>query len=183
MTCIAGLIHKGKVYIGGDSAGVGGYDLMIRNDKKVFNNGDFIMGFTSSFRMGQLLQFKLQPPSTYDKDGKQIEAYKYMVTNFIDEVRRCLKDGGYAQKTNEEESGGTFLVGHKDRLFTIESDYQVGESIDGIMAVGCADTIALGSLYTTKNLNMEPEERIRLALETAERYSAGVRGPFTILST
>ena len=37
MTCIAGLVDSnGDIYIGGDSAGVAGYDLTIRADEKVF---------------------------------------------------------------------------------------------------------------------------------------------------
>ena len=36
MTCIAAIAEKGKVYIGGDSAGVAGLDLTIRADEKVF---------------------------------------------------------------------------------------------------------------------------------------------------
>lgn len=99
MTCIVGLVDKGKVYIGGDSAGVNSFwDLTIRADSKVFINGPFIMGFTSSFRMGQLLRYKLKTPSRFKNDGTQKEIYEYMVTDFVDAVRQCLKDGGYASK-------------------------------------------------------------------------------------
>jgi ATP-dependent protease HslVU (ClpYQ) peptidase subunit len=62
MTCIVGMVENGKVYIGGDSAGVSGFDYHIREDQKVFQNGDMIFGFTSSFRMGQLLQYSLKIP-------------------------------------------------------------------------------------------------------------------------
>lgn len=51
MTCIVGLEHNGRVYIGADSAGVSGWDLTVRADKKVFRNGSFLFGFTDSFRM------------------------------------------------------------------------------------------------------------------------------------
>ena len=180
MTCIVGLVDKGKVYIGGDSAGANSFwDLTVRADPKVFVNGPFIMGFTSSFRMGQLLRYKLKTPSRFKDDGTQKEVYEYMVTDFVDAVRQCLKDGGYASKRNEIEEGGTFLVGYEGRLFCIESDYQVGEALDGFMAVGCGDQIARGALYGTQM--QPPEERIRIALEAAERFSAGVRGPFIIL--
>ena len=40
MTCIVGLVHEGVVYIGGDSAGVGGMSLTVRADEKVFQNGN-----------------------------------------------------------------------------------------------------------------------------------------------
>ncbi len=174
MTCIAGLVHEGQVYIGGDSAGVGRLFLTVRADQKVFRNGPFLMGFTTSFRMGQLLRYSFNPPAHHP----DTDTYKYMVTEFIDAVRKCLKSGGYARKDKEEELGGTFLVGYKGRLFNIEDDYQVGEAAIGFDAVGCGQDIALGSLYST--VGLEPEARIKKALEAAERFSAGVRSPFVV---
>jgi len=174
MTCIVGLVHDGKVYMGGDSAGVAGYDLTVRADEKVFTNGEFIMGFTSSFRMGQLLRYKFKPPFHLPN----VSVDEYMVTSFIEEVRKCLKEGGYAR--SGEESGGRFLVGYKGELFYIDSDYQVGRLVDGFAAVGCGAQIAHGALFATGGKH--PEERIKTALEAAERFSAGVRGPFVIKS-
>jgi hypothetical protein len=175
MTCIAGLVDNGIVYIGGDSAGVGGLSLSVRADEKVFQNGEFIFGFTTSFRMGQLLRYSLNPPKNYEN----IDINKFMVTKFIESIRKCLKDGGYAYKNNEVESGGTFLVGYKGKLFKIDSDYQVGEELIGFDAVGCGENIALGSLYSTEG--QPPKERILKALEAAERFSAGVRRPFNVV--
>ncbi len=54
MTAIVGLVHNATVYIGGDSAGVSGYSMTVRADSKVFTIGPYLMGFTTSFRMGQL---------------------------------------------------------------------------------------------------------------------------------
>lgn len=175
MTCIVGLLDDGKVYMGGDSAGVAGYYLTKRKDKKVFKNGDFLIGFTSSFRMGQLLQCNFTPPK-YHKDE---DLYKYMVTDFIDAVRTCFKAGGYSKKENEVEKGGTFLVGCYGRLFEIESDFQVGESFDSYEAVGCGIDLARGSMFTSELL--KPKERILKALQAAAHFSTGVVEPFTIL--
>lgn len=177
MTCIVGLAANGKVYIGGDSAGVDGrLALRQRADKKVFRNGDFIMGFTTSFRMGQLLAHSLTLPRRHPTD----DVYAYMVKDFVNAVRDCLKSGGYAETHNGVESGGTFLVGYAGRLFSIQDDFQVAESIDGYDACGCGDLIALGSMSATEG--KEPEERITAALGAAERLSGGVRAPFHIES-
>jgi ATP-dependent protease HslVU (ClpYQ) peptidase subunit len=176
MTCIVGLVHGGKVYMGGDSAGVGEYDLTVRVDKKVFTNGPFLMGFTSSFRMGQLLAYRLVPPEM--KEGQDI--MEFMVNDFIDAVRDCLNRAGFATIKDNEESGGNFLVGFKGRLFNIAGDYQVGESASKFDACGCGEDLALGSLYSTKG--KQPKARVELALEAAEAMSAGVRGPFTLMS-
>jgi hypothetical protein len=176
MTAIAGFVDHGHVYIGGDSAGVAGYDLTVRADSKVFRNGEFIFGFTSSFRMGQLLRYAFAPP--VQKEGQEI--FAFMVNDFIDAVRNCLKAGGFAKKDSEVERGGTFLVGYRGRLFCIDGDYQVGEPVDGYDACGCGDTICRGSLYATQG--MDPTARMNVALSAAERHSAGVRGPFHIES-
>lgn len=175
MTVIVGFTDGKTVYIGGDSAGVSGWDMMIRNDEKVFVNNGFIMGFTSSFRMGQILRYGFMPPSITGND-----LYQYMVTDFIDAVRKCLKEGGYVKTEGGRDDGGTFLVGYQGRLFRIESDFQVGEARTHYDAVGCGDMAALGSMFTSTG--KPPRERIETALKAAECFSAGVRGPFTILS-
>lgn len=174
MTCIVGFVEGDSVYIGGDSAGVAGFDLTVRADRKVFRNGPMLFGFTTSFRMGQLLRYALKVP---DHDPRT-DVDQYMVTKFIDAVRECLKTHGWASKEKESEQGGTFLVGYRGQLFVIHSDYQVARPMDGFAAVGCGDSIALGALSATAHLT--GVERIETALRAAERHSAGVRSPFTI---
>src|SRR4051812_3616610 len=121
MTCIVGLVASGKVHIGADSAGVSGWSLSIRRDRKVFKNGPFLIGFTTSFRMGQLLQYSFQPPVRHPDR----EVMKFMAVDFVDAVRICLKNGGFAIRENEAEKAGQFLVGYEGRLFSIQYDYQV----------------------------------------------------------
>lgn len=174
MTCIVGLVEGSTVWMGGDSAGVAGLDISLRADSKVFRNGDFLIGFTSSFRMGQLLRFRLRPPARRpDQD-----LFHYMVCDFVESVRVCLKEGGFAHRSNDVETGGFFLVATEGRLFSIQDDYQVSEFSRGFHAIGCGAHYALGSLYTTRDL--PAEQRVRRALETAEHFSGGVRAPFTI---
>ena len=97
MTCIVGIAEGGTVWIGGDSAGVetGSLGLVARSDKKVFRNGNFVMGFTSSFRMGQLLAYKLSPPKRHADD----DVMAYMVNDFIDAVRDAVQNSvGFVQR-------------------------------------------------------------------------------------
>lgn len=176
MTAIVGLVDNGVVYVGADSAGVSGLSLMVRGDTKVFHNGPYLFGFTSSFRMGQLIHHALKPP----EPKRAIE--KFMSTAFIDAIRSCLKDGGWARKENEREEGGTFLVGVRGRLFVVYEDYQVAQAAAGYAAVGCGDDIALGALFATAGTGMKPRRRVNLALRAAERFSAGVRAPFICLA-
>jgi ATP-dependent protease HslVU (ClpYQ) peptidase subunit len=173
MTCVVGLVDKGDVYIGGDSAGIAGLSLSVRADEKVFGNGPFIMGFTSSFRMGQLLRYKFSPPAQTVHQNDM----EYMVTSFIDACRTCFSQNGFGDK--DATVGGSFLVGYKGQLYTIEGDYQVGKLHAPFDAVGCGSDLALGALYATEG--QQPEKRINLALQAASTFSAGVAPPFVIL--
>lgn len=53
----------------------------------------------------------------------------------------------------------------------------------GYAAVGCGEEIARGALFATRAAKLRPEKRAVVALEAAERFSAGVRGPFKVLAT
>jgi ATP-dependent protease HslVU (ClpYQ) peptidase subunit len=177
VTCIVGLVHDTNIIMGGDAAGVSGTDLIQRKDGKVFINGSCIMGFTSSFRMGQLLRYRLKIPAQKEEQ----DLFDFMVNDFVDAVRDCLKTGGFAEKDKERESGGTFLVGYAGRLFEISSDFQVGESIDNFASCGCGSNYALGAMFATSG-TANPRHRVEAALKAAEHFSAAVRSPFTIMS-
>lgn len=178
MTAIVGLEHRGDVWMGGDSAGVStDYARIIqRRDAKVFRNGPFLIGFTTSFRMGRLLRYELKTPAHPSRLGVE----RYMATLFIDAVRACLKGGGYASKEREAEFGGAFLVGYRGKLFTVRDDYDVGLSVDPFAAVGCGDQTARGALFATAHVS-DPAQRIRTALLAAEHCCPGVRRPFTVM--
>lgn len=177
MTCIVGVVDRGAVYIGGDSAGVSGYDITIRADKKVFRNGEFLIGFTSSFRMGQILEHSFTPPPLPEEPEK---LFRCMARDFADALREAFRDKGFASKSSGQESGGVFLVGVRGRLFRVDNDYHIGEAADGFDAVGCGEAYAKGSLFS--NAYLRPDERIREALQAAAHFSAGVRAPFTVLA-
>lgn len=176
MTAIVGIAQGGKVYIGGDSAGVSGLSVTVRADTKVFRRDRYLFGFTTSFRMGQLIRYSFDPP----KPKGDLDTF--MATRFVDALRECLKAGGWARKENDREEGGTFLVGVRGQLFTIYDDYQVAQPSDGFAAVGCGDEIALGALYATAGMGLKPRKRLKLALRAAERFSGGVCAPFVCLT-
>ena len=174
MTAIVALVENGKIYMGGDSAGVSGLRLTVRKDEKVFINSDFIIGFTTSFRMGSLLRYSFNPP----EKPRDFTDEEFMNTKFVDAIRECFKAGGFATSDAGAEVGGQFIVGYNKRLYTIDSDYQVGMPADPFCAAGCGIDLCLGSMCSTKG--KPPRDRICTALSAAERFSAGVRGPFVV---
>jgi ATP-dependent protease HslVU (ClpYQ) peptidase subunit len=179
MTCIVCIIDKAnnRIIIGGDSAGVSGHDITKRKDTKVFvKDNRFIIGFTSSFRMGQILHynpFHVEEQSIYEDD------LAFMVKKFVPAVQKLFAENGWAKKDRDgETTGGTFLVGYKNNLYCIEDDFQVGLSYKCYASCGCGESYALGSLYSTPHLSHE--ERVIEALKAAAEFNGGVSGPFTI---
>jgi hypothetical protein len=184
LTCIAGIVSNGVVYIGGDSAGIAGDSLRHRKDEKVFlleNNLDkMAFGFTTSFRMGQLLRYGFKVPD----QPRNMDDMEYLCTLFIDSIRNCFKNGGWLEKRNDMECGGTFLMGYRGKLYYIGSDFQVGETNNSFDAVGSGREVAIGALHVLSNMNsFTVEEKIIKSLEAAEQYNSAVAGPFKIVST
>lgn len=176
MTCIVSLVEDNVIHMAGDSAGVDTNRLLSfrRDDPKVFLNGNFIFGFTSSFRMGNLLQYKLECP----KQPHGMDDMKFMVCLFVESVRKCFKENGFGSA----ENGGTFIVGYNGKLYTIYGDYQVACHNENYCSVGCGSEFALGSMYTTDKLDLDPKERLTISLNAASHFSAGVAAPYTFLS-
>ncbi len=176
MTVIVGLVDNGVVYMGGDSAGVAGLSISVRADEKVFINSQFLLGFTSSFRMGQILRYEFVPPQqVIDQDDMQ-----FMVVSFVGAVRGCFSKHGFGSMADKSSNvGGTFLVGYRGNLYMIGNDFQVGKCHTNYDAVGCGKDLALGSLYSTTKL--KARDRVKIALEAANQFSAGVSPPYIIL--
>ncbi len=188
MTCIAAVASGGKVYVGADSAGVSGLDLEARADEKVFALGHFLIGFAGSYRLGQLLRYTFAPP----EHPTAMPTDLYMVTRFIGEVRKCLREGGHAKVTNEqEEAGDSFIVGYRGGIYVVHSDYQVARPRVNWAAVGSGAQVAQGALWALhwalaqqgpdRLADHNPRLLLEIALQAAEAYNAGVRGPFLVL--
>ena len=175
MTCIVGLEHDGTVTIGGDSAAAADDTVDVVDAAKVFRVGEYLIGYCESFRMGQLLAYRLRVP-----EQKCDDDLEHLATVFVDRVREVLHKGGVAKSTDSEEGNvGALLVGYRGRLYSIETDYSVLRSTRGYQAIGCGADFATGSIASTTGA---PERRVKFALTIAATHSGPVLPPFTILT-
>jgi ATP-dependent protease HslVU (ClpYQ) peptidase subunit len=175
MTCIVGIAHNGIVYMGGDAAAADEDSSLVssRKEPKVFIKNGYLIGYSGSFRFGKVLQHTFNPPKLSDNNID-----KFLNTTFVNSLRECCElnkiDPG------SEEDSSEMIIGVAGRVFEFCNDWHFGEDINDFNAIGSGTKFALGSLYSTRRLR-SPNARIQLALESAERFSASVRGPFTIL--
>jgi hypothetical protein len=178
MTCIVGIETPRGVMLGADSmAGEFTYWTAGEHaEPKVFRVGPYVIGFTSSFRMGDLLRYHLALP-----DPPARASHKHMVTKVVPAVRALFRAHGFATTKEGAEVGGDFLVGVSGALYRVSSDHQVSRSRYGYAAVGSGAQTALGALSAIANPR-RARESLRAAPEAAARHSMGVRGPWRFIA-
>ncbi len=176
MTAIVGVADGKKVWMGADSQGTSWTDSWDSTQCKVFKSKQFLFGVSGSYRVMQLLEHKLSI-----EDDPRDDTERFMCVQFVDAYLKLLKDNGCCStEKGVDTSGSTVMVGFRGRLFTVFGNYSALERREKYDAVGCGYPYALGSLSETGKL--KPHERVTKAPKCAETFSAGVGGPFTILS-
>lgn len=179
MTCIVGIEHKGKTWIGGDSGGfVEDTCLLHRNGKVFRHDATYLMGVSGSRRVAEVLRFAFKP----SRITAQADADAFMATKFVDEMRKALAvAGALSSESGVESFDGAVLVGVRGHgLYCVSGAFSASRLLDGTVATGSGMDYALGALEATREL--EPKERLRRALHAAERWNNGVRSPFHIES-
>ena len=183
MTCIAGLVVDGKVYLGADSLGTSDSGGCSTNTyKKLFRVGDFLIGCAGSPRACQVVNYTFNPPVYGDhRNDEKDPIAGYMVNRFVNDLHECFKTAAGIK----EEVKGYFLVGFSGRLFGVyPEDYQIEEDVIGYNAIGNGADLAMGSLHTSGRFSMSisHRRRIEMALEASEAHNANVQRPFIIES-
>lgn len=192
MTCVVGLVHGGTVWIGADSAATDDIVSVRYATPKVFRRGKLLFGVIDSFRMRDILHHDLEitrrPPGMSDD--------KYLVQHVVEDIRAAFEAAGFDPMTdNEDDVGsGAVLIGYHGRLWCMDWDYHLGETVDGYIAIGSGADYALGSLHTSSKLwsrteypvrqehPLDPKPRVLAALQASAHCSQTVRAPFKVLS-
>ncbi len=186
MTCIAAVAAPdGVVWMGGDSAGVSNdsvYGLGIGTEPKIWENEGILFGGSGSFRVSQVIRWQMNVPQ-YNPEAEPLE---YLTGALMTAMRDVLREHG-SLTTWEEDStesiDGNLLLGFCGQVYEVYEDFGVGQLVHGYGSIGCGYSIAAGSLAATEHFDVKPRKRIKMALEAAERHSAGVRGPMTIIKS
>jgi ATP-dependent protease HslVU (ClpYQ) peptidase subunit len=180
MTCAIGVVdNQGTIWLGADSCASSSETKRIYSIKKIFNNHDFLIAYAGSFRPGQLLQYRFDPP----KQSKNMDDDTFINTIFIDAVRKCFESNGYNIETLDKKLlDNDFLIGYKSNIYTINNDYHISKMVKNYTAIGSGADVALGSLFSTED-NENIQLRIEIALNAAEYFCPGVAPPYYIMKS
>lgn len=178
MTCIVAKVEGGVVHMAGDKLGSNGYTKGITERPKIFKNGDFVFGCTTSFRMGQLIEFTWKQPEKLNSQTEDFYIYKVVV----DSIKLMMKNDGFAT----DKEGGEFLFGYNGRLFKMQTDFAIFE-VKSYDACGCGEDEALAVMFTLDKINFKPslemleqkdisavEYSLQLAINAASVNKTGV---------
>lgn len=177
MTCIAGISHKGKVWMGGDSATICGDRLQCDTLPKVYRNGEYIFGAAGDARIADLLHYAFRPPAPPGKSRLD----EFMATKFVLSLQKCFEKYAYPSDSEEGETfSGNILVGVKGNLYSLDANFALGRIVDGFDAIGAGAEIALGAFYAS--FNRKPIDRLHIALNAAAAFCQNVRPPFVVES-
>ena len=179
MTCISAVVKNGHVYMAGDLMGSNGFTKKVYPDTKVFKNGDFLIGYTSSFRMGQILQYNWSQPSRLEG----VTDREYLQIDVIESMRECFNTYGFGEFKDGEHQGGTFLIGYKGELYEMQSNFSILKN-ENFAAVGSGQYHAESTLLLlTQDPDFDPQEVLTASIYAASYFTTSVSEDCTIVTT
>jgi 20S proteasome alpha/beta subunit len=167
MTVIAGIKSNTSVYLFADASASDGDTILSMATPKIWKASDnIICGYAGSAGLGQLLQFMTWPKLD---DHDLLRWLRVVLAPAFMEAREKM-----AGKDEEEAS---ILIGINKKgthLFEMQtSDYSFFPF--EYSAIGTGSAAALGSLYSTKHMDLH--QRGQLSIEAAIEHTPSCKGP------
>lgn len=181
MTCIVGIVDGETVWLGGDSHAAAVCEVFKLDDRerKVFRRGEMLFGVTGASRAVQVFKHLVEIP----EHSEDVEAFAYLVTVLAPAIKRAIHEHD-GLKINDPSDGWEMLLCYRSGLYSICHDLSV-TVLPKYGAAGCGAMLALGSLHATGHVgphSLDPDARLRWALEAAAEHDTHVAPPFLIES-
>jgi len=164
MTCIIGYVDtKGNGHIVGDSAGtdVTYHNRIDLHSAKIFEKGGMLMGYTTSFRMGQILEHCLDFP---DRTAGLTD-FEYLIKQLVPAFRQAFVGEKYIQDTDKH--GGNFIIVWNGAVYEIQSDFSVFNHSRGFASCGSGSSQAQGFIEACLGYGIMTDDNVESVLRTA----------------
>jgi len=182
MTCVVALTEGDRLVMGADSGAshLPEYEMYTVSMPKVFRAGPWLVGFSGSYRLGQILKFNMpwpEPPGELD--------YEFMATKMTRALHECLSsqfDSGYPESAVNRQ--WQILIGRRGKVYGMNYRYDVINVTDPFTAIGSGRKVALGALHgLVDRRDLTLFERVERALLAAAKFVPGLGQPFVIESS
>lgn len=195
MTAIIGMERDGVAYIGADSAASSDDLSTVIAEPKVFRKGEYVIGYSYSFRFGNLLQHAWDAPGLPESlrtNPAGIDAF--MVNSVAQSIHTLLESRKALRSKDSNSETGCALIAIRGRLYEYERDGYILRTKDGIAATGSAYIALLASIKTLHSCDwaaapggtgaMDVPSQLLAALRVAEDLTPSrVRAPFRVMGT
>jgi hypothetical protein len=183
LTCIAALVARGRVWMGGDAAvNIESEDLVLRQAApKVFRLGPLLVGACGACSYEDA--WRRAKPRPRPTDPAKWD--EWITGEVFEAVKRTYLATGAASSEADESAA---LLGLGARLYYADGLTVPWRMLDRYATQGSSGAHATGVLRAIggarmKALKLSPRDVILEALGCAALHSDGVREPFTVLST
>lgn len=170
MTCIIAFTDGKSSFIAGDKLGSNGFTKSVMVEPKVFEKEfhrvstndegtvrtreTMALGYTTSFRMGQLLSYNLLLP---DQDANQSFS-QYLVQKVIPLIRHMFKDEWGARDSSQDIGGGQFIILHNHTIYEVQGDFSVLQPKTQITAVGSGTYHAIAAMQALQSVSSDTKK-------------------------
>lgn len=136
-----------------------------------------LIGICGSFRLRDILQHLVLPEHSYETSVDE-----YMKVHFTNALLKVCDDRKFLSTRNYqgELPHSQFLVAYAGELFKVQGDFSVLKCPPSGTAIGSGDLAAKGALHILHQWDVDPETKVRKALEASEQVVISVKGPFYV---
>jgi ATP-dependent protease HslVU (ClpYQ) peptidase subunit len=176
MTCIVGYIEGNKTYMACDSFIDWGW-TRTEVESKIQPIPGLLLGVAGSSRTILMLKHMgISVPWGLDHDYAREE---WLQNTFIP----LIHDGMSKAKSLKSEGGieamdNTILAAFPGSLYVISGNFSLVRIIRPYHAIGSGAEVALGAMHSMQKSDLNPKQKLELALEAASQIAISVGPPF-----
>jgi ATP-dependent protease HslVU (ClpYQ) peptidase subunit len=178
MTCIIAYKNKkGNVVLAGDKMGSNGYTHSTVKEPKVFkkgNSGEFMFGWSGSFRMAQILNHLWVAPKRKVDQGHTDYIYSDVIPSFIKtfDDNRFGKDNVY----------GFFIMVFEGHIYEVQENMSILERERNTVSVGSGQDYAVAAVDVLLNYEEVDKTILKKAYEVVNGNVDGVTKEFDFIT-
>lgn len=143
MTCIVGIECVDGAIVAGDYMGSSWCAQGISTQSKVFSYDKLIMGYTTSFRFGQVIEHMLDDNKNFVPTDPN-DTYRWLVRAFIPKLQAVLE--------LEKCKGGDAVISLNGQVWYIQEEFSVLRYTNGVHSVGVGEDYMTSSILTQINM-------------------------------
>ena len=188
MTIVVALndAKNNRLIIGSDSISHGDLNVEFETPKfyRLSTHSNIIVGFCGSWRIGQVLS-NWSPPEKLEKENDDSYLFKTLCSSielYLIEMNAVLVGNGNSlpDDGNSLPDGCMLILCYKNNICLIDSSLSFLKGVSDHECIGCGETFARASLFSTRNLEIDPYLRVQIALNAACKFSPGCGGEIKI---